>query len=103
MINAYCAKIHGLSDTNKDLPIAKFSLSNAYYNEGQRLLPSYRVMLEAAMCAAENTCLQENCIDLFAWENREFARIVNFYRKYFKETYSDIFFKTVKYIKTLDR
>lgn len=29
-----------LSDTNKDLPIAKFSLSNAYYNEGQRLLPS---------------------------------------------------------------
>lgn len=102
-INAYCAKIHGLSDTNKDLPIAKFSLSNAYYNQGQRLLPSYRVMLEAAMCAAENTCLQENCIDLFAWENREFARIVNFYRKYFKETYSDIFFKTVKYIKTLDR
>lgn len=102
-INAYCAKIHGLSDTNKDLPIAKFSLSNAYYNQGQKLLPSYRVMLEAAMCAAENTCLQENCIDLFAWENREFARIVNFYRKYFKETYSDIFFKTVKYINTLDR
>lgn len=55
------------------------------------------------MCAAENTCLQENRIDLFAWENREFARIVNFYRKYFKETYSDIFFKTVKYINTLDR
>ena len=102
-INAYCAKIHGLSDTNKDLPIAKFSLSNAYYNQGQKLLPSYRVMLEAAMCAAENTCLQENRIDLFAWENREFARIVNFYRKYFKETYSDIFFKTVKYINTLDR
>ncbi len=25
-INAYCAKIHGLSDTNKDLPIAKFLL-----------------------------------------------------------------------------
>lgn len=92
-----------MSDTNKDLPIAKFSLSNAYYNQGQKLLPSYRVMLEAAMCAAENTCLQENRIDLFAWENREFARIVNFYRKYFKETYSDIFFKTVKYINTLDR
>ena len=100
-INAYCAKIHGLSDTNKDLPIAKFSLSNAYYNKERKLLPSYKVMLEAAMCAAENTCLQENCIDLFAWENREFARIVNFYRKYFKETYSDIFFKTVKYINTL--
>ena len=102
-INAYCAKIHGLSDTNKDLPIAKFSLSNAYYNKERKLLPSYKVMLEAAMCAAENTCLQEKCIDLFAWENREFARIVNFYRKYFKETYSDIFFKTVKYINTLDR
>lgn len=102
-INAYCAKIHGLSDTNKDLPIAKFSLSNAYYNKERKLLPSYKVMLEAAMCAAENICLQENCIDLFAWENMEFARIVNFYRKYFKETYSDIFFKTVKYINTLDR
>ena len=102
-INAYCAKIHGLSDTNKDLPIADFSLSNAYYNQGQKLLPSYRVMLEAAMCAAENTCMQENCIDLFAWENREFARIVNFYRKYFKETYSEVFFKTVRYIKTLKR
>lgn len=98
-IKSYCAKIHGLSDTNKDLPIAKFVLNNAYYPQGQRLLPSYRVMLETAMCAAENTCLQENCIDLFAWENREYARIVNFYRKYFKETYSDIFFKTVRYIK----
>lgn len=95
-IKSYCAKIHGLSDTNKDLPIAKFVLNNAYYPQGQRLLPSYRVMLETAMCAAENTCLQENCIDLFAWENREYARIVNFYRKYFKETYSDIFFKTVE-------
>lgn len=98
-IKSYCAKIHGLSDTNKDLPIAKFVLNNAYYPQGQRLLPSYRVMLETAMCAAENTCLQENCIDLFAWENREYARMVNFYRKYFKETYSDIFFKTVRYIK----
>lgn len=98
-IKSYCAKIHGLSDTNKDLPIAKFVLNNAYYPQGQRMLPSYRVMLETAMCAAENTCLQENCIDLFAWENREYARIVNFYRKYFKETYSDIFFKTVRYIK----
>lgn len=98
-IKSYCAKIHGLSDTNKDLPIAKFVLNNAYYPQGQHLLPSYRVMLETAMCAAENTCLQENCIDLFTWENREYARIVNFYRKYFKETYSDIFFKTVRYIK----
>lgn len=98
-IKSYCAKIHGLSDTNKDLPIAKFVLNNAYYPQGQHLLPSYRVMLETAMCAAENTCLQENCIDLFAWENREYARLVNFYRKYFKETYSDIFFKTVRYIK----
>lgn len=101
-IKSYCAKIHGLSDTNKDLPIAKFVLNNAYYPQGQHLLPSYRVMLETAMCAAENTCLQENCIDLFAWENREYARIVNFYRKYFKETYSDIFFKTVRYIKKID-
>jgi hypothetical protein len=55
-------------------------------------------MIESAMCAAENACNVDNCTNLFSIENREYARIINFYRKYFKETYSDIFFKTVKYI-----
>ena len=57
-------------------------------------------MIESAMCAAEYTCNKNGCIDLFANENREIARTINFYRKYFKEIYSDIFFKTVKYITT---
>lgn len=97
-INYYCTKIHGLSDDNKDLPIIKFTLVGNYYSHGQRLLPYYRVMIEAAMCAAENTCNKQGCINLFALENIEYARTVNFYRKYFKETYSDIFFKTIKNI-----
>ena len=99
-ITRYCAKIHGLSDDNKDLPIIKFSLTGNYYSRGTKLLPSYRVMIESAMCAAENACGKENSINLFSYENREYARTVNFYRKYFKETYSEIFFNTIKYIKT---
>ena len=99
-ITQYCAKIHGLSDDNKDLPLIKFSLTGDYYIRGTKLLPSYRVMIESAMCAAENACGKDNCINLFSYENREYARIVNFYRKYFKETYSEIFFNTIKYIKT---
>lgn len=97
-IKRYCSKIHGLTDNNQDLPIAKFTLSDNYYSRGQKLLPSYRVMIESAMCAAENASNKDDRIDLFAYENNEYARIVNFYRKYFKETYSEIFFKTLKYI-----
>lgn len=97
-INNYCTKIHGLSDNNKDLPILNFNLTDNYYNNRQRLLPYYRVMIESAMCAAENTCNKQGGINLFSHENKEYARIVNFYRKYFKETYSDIFFKTIRYI-----
>ncbi|MFC2454825.1 MAG: hypothetical protein ACFNUM_03030, partial [Segatella salivae] len=97
-INNYCTKIHGLSDDNKDLPITKFTLVGNYYSHGQRLLPYYRVMIESAMCAAENTCNKQGCVNLFSLENIEYARTVNFYRKYFKETYSDIFFKTIKNI-----
>lgn len=102
-INDYCSKIHGLSGTNKDLPIAEFTLNGDYYKRASDLHLSYRVMLESAMCAAENTCDVDRHINLFSWENKEFARIVNFYRKYFKETYSDIFFKTVKYITTQNK
>ena len=62
------------------------------------MLPSYKVMIESAMCAAESTCDVKDHINLFKPEGKEHARIVNFYRKYFKETYSDIFFRTVKLI-----
>ena len=98
-INNYCTRIHGLSDNNKDLPtITKFTLTNHYYSYRQGLLPYYQVMIESAMCAAENACNKQGCINLFSAENIEYARTVNFYRRYFKETYSDIFLKTIKCI-----
>ena len=62
------------------------------------MLPSHRVMIEAPMCAAENTCDLKGCINLFAPSGKEHARIINFYRKYYKDTYSEIFFRTVKLI-----
>lgn len=96
-INNYKMKIKGLSDNNTDLPIIRFTLNNSYYPQ-QSMLVSYRVMIESAMCAAENTCDVKNRVDLFKPEGKEHARIVNFYRKYFKETYSEIFFRTVKLI-----
>jgi len=96
-ISSYKMKIRGLSDNNIDLPVIRFQLNGIYYPQ-QSMLASYRVMIESAMCAAENTCDVKNHLNLFAPEGKEFARIVNFYRKYFKETYSEIFFRTVKLI-----
>ncbi len=103
-INNYCTRIHGLSDNNQDLPtITRFTLTDRYYSYRKGLLPYYRVMIESAMCAAENTCNKQGCINLFSLENIEYARTVNFYRKYFKETYSDIFLKTIKCITTQNK
>ena len=96
-ISNYKMKIRGLSDNNIDLPVIRFQLNGIYYPQ-QSMLASYRVMIESAMCAAENTCDVKNHLNLFAPEGKEYARIVNFYRKYFKETYSEIFFRTVKLI-----
>ena len=72
-------------------------LQNKYYVE-QKMHVSYRVMIEAAMCAAENLAQVKDCLNLFSLENREYARIINFYRKYFKEAYSEIFIRTIKQI-----
>jgi len=96
-IRNYNMKIRGLSDNNNDLPIARFTLNGNYY-PSQSMLASYRVMIESAMCAAENTCDVKNHIDLFKPDGKEHARVVNFYRRYFKETYSEIYFRTVKLI-----
>ena len=96
-ISNYKMKIRGLSDDNCDLPIIKFVLHDDYYPQ-QSMLPSYKVMIESAMCAAESTCDVRNHIDLFSPEGKEQARIANFYRKYFKETYSKIFIRTVRII-----
>lgn len=97
-INNYRMKIRGLSDINQDLPIIDIHVNRAKYYAKQEMPPYCKVMIESAMCAAENTCNVDNRIDLF--KSRDHASIVNFYRKYFKETYSEIFFRTIKIINT---
>lgn len=97
-INEYKSKIHGFSDDNSDLPIANFVLQEHYYYR-QRINKTSKVMLEAPMCAAENAANISNCFDLFFKENKNEARILNFYKKYFKELYSHIFIETLKIIK----
>ena len=98
-IQNYKANIRGLSDINEDLPTISIVLRGEYYPYKDRMLNSYRTMLNSAMCAAENTCIVQNFTNLFLRDNIRLARVVNFYRRYFKKTYSDIFYKTVKYIK----
>ena len=101
-ISNYKMMIHGLSDNNHDLPLIKFHLNGVYYPYKESMLPYYRVMIESAMCAAENTCEVDNRVNLFSYDNKDYARVVNFYRIYFKETYSEIFFNTVKLINSKD-
>lgn len=96
-IKNYTAQIKGLSDINDDLPVVKHMLAGRYY-DGQTLLPYYKVMIESAMLAAENCYHPKVKINLFSFENKEHSRAVNFYRKYFKEIYSEIFIRTVRLI-----
>lgn len=96
-INRFKSRIHGYTDNNIDLPLIRFVLKNKYYAD-QEMHASYRAMIESAMCAAENLAQVEGCINLFSSESRDHARIINFYRKYFKETHSEIFIGTVKQI-----
>ena len=96
-ISNYQMRIRGVSDINDDLPTIQFRLMGRYYPPTQ-MLPFYQTMIESAMCAAENTCNVNGCINLFSQKGKEYARIINFYRKYFKETFCEIFMRTVKYI-----
>lgn len=80
-INQFKSKIHGYTDNNIDLPITRFVLQNKYYVD-QEMHKSYRVMIESAMCAAENFAQVKNHTNLFLLESRDYARITNFYRKY---------------------
>ncbi|WP_288910470.1 hypothetical protein [uncultured Bacteroides sp.] len=96
-INQFKSKIHGFTDNNIDLPLIRFVLQNKYYVD-QEMHKSYRVMIESAMCAAENLAQVKDRINLFVLENQSYARITNFYRKYFKEIYCEIFIGTVKQI-----
>lgn len=97
-VNNYKMKTYGLSDTNEDLPTIKYELKGVYYPYQERMLRYYRTMIESAMCAAENTGQVADCTNLFSIEAKEHAKLVNFYRQYFKETYSEIFLKTLKQI-----
>lgn len=96
-INQFNSKIHGCTDDNMDLPLIRFTLTNKYYAD-QQMRVSYRVMIESAMCAAESIAEVNGRIELFSLEGKEYARIINFYRKYFKKTYSEILIGTVKQI-----
>lgn len=96
-INQFNSKIHGYTDDNMDLPLIRFTLTNKYYAD-QQMRVSYRVMIESAMCAAESIAEVNGRIELFSLEGKEYARIINFYRKYFKKTYSEILIGTVKQI-----
>lgn len=97
-VNDCKMKTNGLSDTNEDLPTIKYELKGVYYPYQERMLRYYRTMIESAMCAAENTGQVAHCTNLFSIEAKEHAKVVNFYRQYFKETYSYIFLKTLKQI-----
>ena len=97
-LNNFRMRVHGLNDINQDLPTIDIHVNRAKYYAKQEMPPYCKVMIESAMCAAENTCNVDNRIDLF--KSRDHASIVNFYRKYFKETYSEIFFRTIKIINT---
>ena len=93
-IREICAKIIGASDDNRDLPTIKMRPQQDYYSESQ--MPSYyRVMLETPMCEAENIQGIDNSINLWDYDNIEFRKIANFYRLYFKESYSMILTRTI--------
>lgn len=98
----YRTKVHGISDLSSDLPVIKHNLRGHYYPY-QQMQSYYRAMLESAMCAAENTCEVEGATNLFSEEFKENGRIINFYRRYFKETYSEIFLRTLKLIHNVER
>ena len=86
-----------MRDTVLEQYLAKMGFLRDDYVD-QEMHKSYRVMIESAMCAAENFAQVKNRTNLFLLESRDYARIINFYRKYFKETYSEIFIGTVKQI-----
>lgn len=96
-MNQFKSRIRGHADNNIDLPLIRFELQDRYYVDHE-MHKSYRVMMEASMCAAENCAQVKGRINLFSLEGQDYARIINFYRKYFKETYSEIFIGTIKQI-----
>ena len=93
-IRDICARITGTSDNNRDLPTIKLHPQQDYYGEAQ--MPSYyRIMLEAPMCEAEHIQCVDNSLDLWDYSNIEFRKIANFYRLYFKQSYSMILTRTI--------
>ena len=93
-IREICAKTIGASDDNRDLPTINVELQQNYYNE-QQMLAYYEVMLKAPMCEAEYIQDVNNCVNLWDDQNVEFRKIANFYRLYFKQSYSMILTRTI--------
>lgn len=97
-IRKFGEKIHGLSESNSDLPtFVEFSVVGDYYSFTKEHA-SHRMLLSAAMCAAENACKVEGAANLFSPDYKNHVRVANFYRKYFKEIYSSVFLRTFKLI-----
>ena len=96
-INYYRQRIIGVADGNNDLPSIIHRLANKYY-PSENMRDYQKTMIDSGICAAENACKLEDCNKIFTQEAMEYARIINFYRRYFKDTYSDIFIRTIKII-----
>lgn len=97
-INDFNSTISGVDDANHDLPILWHCIKGSYYHKCD-MLDYYRVMLKSAICAAENNGEVDGATDLFSERFKDNGRIINFYRRYFKETYSKIFMRALKIIK----
>ncbi|MDE6479779.1 MAG: hypothetical protein K2L45_05860 [Muribaculaceae bacterium] len=96
-INEFKTKIKGISDTNNDLPVIRIPLKGSYYTP-QAMPVFYKVMMESAMVAAESAASINQGINLFSPIYKENSRVINFYRKYYRENYSEIFIRTLKII-----
>ncbi len=101
-ISRYKGQTVGNNHGNDDLPTIPrhqdYNLQGEYYIIDDNMRDEYKAVIESAMCAAENVGMVEKCTNLFSYDKHELARIANFYRKYFRAVYSDIFLRTIKII-----
>lgn len=95
-VSAYSEQINAFLDHNQGLPSERFNIRGHYYPRDRQMRFEYRVMMEAAMCAAENARDVANATNLFSLDNKSHARLVNFYRTYFKDVYCSIFMRALK-------
>ncbi len=93
LIQTFRAKVIGVSDNNADLPIAEFRLNckRDSYMPGIEMTSSQKTMIWSPIFVAENI-MGISADDI--WDNSPESmarrRTINFYREYFKNTYSSI-------------